>query len=237
MAQPPNPKRRGSGRPGANADRGGRLFHRQIRVKSLPHHPVESAKSCSISRGGAGKLRLHFFRNPRRMPSVLAFRTCLPSDLFRFMSSLVSLVVAAAVLLHTLLGCCMHHGHRAADPGVAAGGSAQQQVACGHCHHGVDTSTAATAVRQNIAWHVATERDDRRHDDHQECDDGECSFLASEAPGVDLRRDLLSHWLLADAPSAAGLLRLRRTSTSDPPGACSPPPCDRSQPRLCVWLI
>ena len=146
------------------------------------------------------------------------------------MSSLISLAAAAAVLLHSVLGCCMHHGHCCAGEADAIVEAAGTADCCDHCHVGsTDVGEATQGGRSGQPAPL--------HDGPHECEGGTCSFITTDVSGIDLCRDAVDLWGAVDfvpVPSSCELrwYFMHRVAESAPP-----PPAGRSQARLCVWLI
>lgn len=157
------------------------------------------------------------------------------------MSSLVSLTAAAAVLLHTLLGCCLHHQHRCVgeiDRGVQTAAGVEP------CCHSPDSDAVGDAATNAVAdasrrsnRHDSGRQEDGPHESGSEpCEGTACAFRVESASHADLRLDFLAHWTAAvDLAEAGSLVPFRCDSHRRAP--LEPPRVDRPQSRLCVWRI
>ena len=96
------------------------------------------------------------------------------------MRSVVSLLSAAAILLHLVLGCCAHHAH-ATENGDCANHSLAKQT-CSHHHH-------QDSQPEN------TDSGKPHNSPHNDCHEGGCVFL-NTTKGA-LEQDIQVVWLPA----------------------------------------
>ncbi|MBA4016288.1 MAG: hypothetical protein C0483_03785 [Pirellula sp.] len=116
-----------------------------------------------------------------------------------FVRTFVTYLVAAALTLHMLLGCCRHHAHATASSCCGAtscdthGDTAELEAAAhdhhGGCpHHGDDHAAAELAEHQD-ADHQGVEHQDCEHkkpDSRHESCGAKCSFVSVNRVSVEL---------------------------------------------------
>lgn len=132
------------------------------------------------------------------------------------MRSVLSITVAAIIILHSVLGCCWHHAHESkacsaveSKVDVAAG-------ACGCRHHGHTAPRPASAP----------DKGESEHPDHRPCDE-KCDFVGTgrfeqaDSTGVRLVESLTTIDEPVIVPATLGMQVER---IADP---VSPPPVRR----------
>lgn len=87
------------------------------------------------------------------------------------MRSIVSLIAAAAFLLHVWLGCCAHHHHAAAAEAWHACHSAEEHARHAHHHHG-----AAQHEHETPPGHDSPADPDRPH---AHCEGDHCAITVA----------------------------------------------------------
>jgi hypothetical protein len=89
--------------------------------------------------------------------------------------SFLSYLTAATLAMHTVLGCCWHHGH-------ACGSEYESAVAC----------HAATAHADHDADHCGSTDSNSGHQHHgpHTCQGGKCVFLRTAKSGADTLLDV-----------------------------------------------
>lgn len=158
------------------------------------------------------------------------FKICCPADYsainpaVRRLSTELSIrhVVAIAVLMHALMGCCAHHGHAAdssCDQGCLHASSAEDGAAT-HTH---DDGVCSTEEKDP----TRTTGDEGRHDSdvpRDGCDGEQCNWLPSEA-GLELA-DVPQPGLNAWVATSDFLidLRVRQCHLEWRFANCGPPP-------------
>lgn len=153
------------------------------------------------------------------------------------MPSIISLTAAAAILLHTLLGCCLHHQHRCAGENGRATATEAERC-CSHDDAADDGAAHAAAdAPSGTGLQHSQQENGPHHRGTESCEGAFCAFLVESSPHIDLRLDFLAHWTAAaDLPEIVWLAPIRCASQRR--AQLEPPPLiGRPQSRLCVWLI
>lgn len=164
-------------------------------------------------------------------------------------TSIVPLVTAFAVLLHALLGCCMHHDH------FAGGGrsNAHLGVAQACCSHGaadcenlqqtafdpLQASGSGTLVARATGQASDDEAapEDHHREDHRpanSCDGEPCMVVLRPLVSLVLNLDL--HWIDCDRAARQDAAP-RVAAAPGSPVAAMRPASGRLQSQLCIWLI
>ena len=157
--------------------------------------------------------------------------------------SLIHLATACIMLLHALLGCCVHHDHCCAAENTESIASAADHASHDHagltalCSHGHAHIPSAHAEdgREELSQPPARGHQPPAHEGPHSCAGGDCVFVSSgqSVPAVDVE----SHWL--------GSLRLMESEEAgsvkefagSEPAIHSPPLSERFQSQYCIWLI
>lgn len=107
--------------------------------------------------------------------------------------TVISILVAVSVALHSVLGCCWHHAHETESATVEVARKPAETVrrCCCHRHHSEAETTAAETESQE---HNSGERDSAP------CGE-KCQYVAAARVQLD---DLNSNWLIAWLPLIDG---------------------------------
>lgn len=142
------------------------------------------------------------------------------------LSQLVPVLTLAATLLHSVLGCCWHHGHDVKAPSRPEQVS-QHSQACAHHHHGHHHD-------RSVACENESSDDPCEHQDGQ-CHEPSCVYVVGkyfEMPPA----PMLDAWLTVEMTEGHPTLTVASAHSS----VVMPPPM-RSAPELRallqVWVI
>lgn len=161
--------------------------------------------------------------------------------------SLASLMTASAMLLHAVLGCCVHHDH--AHVASSSSSSACSPADESHQHHGHAHSAASSHGACCGEAHQAGTRSEPEVCDRtggcgdepapeQACDEAKCQWVGTEIPAEVPAAVCAFGDSFAGDDGAVDVLSLRACST--PACLSSPPGCSgtcRVLARHQVWLL
>jgi hypothetical protein len=96
------------------------------------------------------------------------------------MSAFSSILTTAAVLIHSVLGCCWHHSHQCEWDGVSGVPQSAEQSRLAHQHRGCSHHhrDTRTFTRHESDNHRQRESGGGDSSDHGHCDGGGCVFVS-----------------------------------------------------------
>lgn len=142
------------------------------------------------------------------------------------------------MLLHALLGCCLHHGHSCAGDAavrVAVAGADGSACSHGHCHEHRDKLAGAVIGGDSNSHNALNKSHAPAPVGPHQCESGDCAFMSSGAPAfvVDLGVTWISTERLVESDEAISIARASCSAFGDLP----PPLSERLQSQNCIWLI
>jgi len=146
------------------------------------------------------------------------------------MNTFASILTTITVLIHLVLGCCVHHSHGCEmghEHNVAVEGVAERDEHSHECGH------ESPSHDDHRAQQDGDESDGRSKDD--QCDEDTCSFVT--ASPLDLQLSLLPTWL---TPSTVCLSDADRSNCSHDALPAESPPGHVSRPLYALsqaWLV
>ena len=127
------------------------------------------------------------------------------------MRPVVSAITAVAVLLHVLLGCCLHHGHAADLQNHETASAAKHCEHHGHSHHHTHSHAHSTPAKSSSQ---------PCENSHEDCHENHCNFvLTGKTTFVPDDTVAMLPWLairneFEDAPSTAESAAIPRGTTT-----------------------
>lgn len=99
------------------------------------------------------------------------------------MQRLLSLILTAAVLVHTTFGCCAHHAHSSeVGCGEALSGCVDSSPCSGHDGHGKRVHGEHPEPTSAVSLNTPDDGDhEHSHDGTRRCEGSKCSFARTES--------------------------------------------------------
>jgi hypothetical protein len=146
------------------------------------------------------------------------------------MNTFASILTTITVLIHSVLGCCVHHSHGCE---MVHEHSVAVESAAEHDEHSHTCGHESPSHDDHDPQHDGDQSGD--HEGHGQCDEDACSFVTTSR--VDFQSSLSAVWLIptTDCLSAADASKGSRDGfpTESPPRYVSKPLYALSQ----AWLV